>query len=296
MIYQNPFFWAILVLFGIILGYFIRQLIAVRQASSVEQKTKTQIVDAKSKAKQLILEAQEKATALLEEIKKEEREVKARVSRLEERLMQKEEAIEAQAIELKTKEEQIDEDIEKIKSAKSQIEDLKQRVNIEIEKIARLSVAEAKDLLFKKIKNQFAEELLLEIRKLEKERKEELEKKSLAIMTAAIQRYARSHVSEVTTTLFNLGNEDLKGKIIGREGRNIRALERATGVEFIIDETPDSVVISSFDPIRREIARMALEKLIKDGRIQPAKIEEKVEEARQELMNKINEIFVFSPL
>src|SRR3989344_445258 len=157
MIYQNPFFWAILVLFGIILGYFIRQLIAVRQASSVEQRTKTQIVDAKSKAKQLILEAQEKATALLEEIKKEEREAKTRVGRLEERLMQKEEAIETQTIELKTKEEQIDDDIEKLKSAKSQIEELKQRANIEIEKIAGLSVAAAKDLLFKNLKRQIAE-------------------------------------------------------------------------------------------------------------------------------------------
>ncbi|MEK7496005.1 MAG: ribonuclease Y, partial [Patescibacteria group bacterium] len=124
----------------------------------------------------------------------------------------------------------------------------------------------------------------------EKSRREEIERQSVEIITTAIQRYARSHVAEITTSVFNLGDEDLKGKIIGREGRNIRALERATGVEFIIDEAPDSIVISSFDPARREVARMALSKLIKDGRIQPAKIEEKVEEAKQELSKKIMEI------
>ncbi|MEK7478821.1 MAG: ribonuclease Y, partial [Patescibacteria group bacterium] len=116
------------------------------------------------------------------------------------------------------------------------------------------------------------------------------EKKSLDIITSAIQRYSRSHVADITTSVFQLQDEELKGKIIGREGRNIRTLERLTGVEFIIDETPDAVVISSFDPLRREVARLALEKLVKDGRIQPAKIEEKVEEAKQELNKRIEEI------
>ncbi len=115
-------------------------------------------------------------------------------------------------------------------------------------------------------------------------------RKSAEIITIALQRYARSHVAEITTTMFPLADEDLKGKIIGREGRNIRALERATGVEFIIDEAPEAIIISSFDPFRREMARMALEKLVKDGRIQPAKIEEKVEEAKTELAKRTQEI------
>ena len=144
--------------------------------------------------------------------------------------------------------------------------------------------------MLKKIEDQYRQELPSIIQKLEHERREEIEKKSLEIITAAIHRYARAHVSELTTTVFQLPNEDLKGKIIGREGRNIRTLERLTGVEVIVDETPESIVFSSFDPLRREIAKVALEKLIKDGRIQPAKIEEKVEEAKQELTRRMQSI------
>jgi ribonuclease Y len=159
-----------------------------------------------------------------------------------------------------------------------------------LEKVAGLSVTEAKDALLREVRERHSEELALALQKLMKERRDEVEKQSLGILTIALQRYARSHVSELTTTTFHLHDEDIKGKIIGREGRNIRALEAATGVEFMLDETPDTVVISSFDPYRREVARLALEKLVKDGRIQPAKIEEKVEEAKQELQKRITEI------
>ena len=290
MIYQNPIFWGALVLLGLVLGYFVRQLIAVRQADSVEQKLKKQIEDSRSKAKELILEAQGKATALLEEVKKEERESKAQISRSEERSIKKEERLEQQLSDLKSREEKIGQDMEKVKSVKTEVDELRQKTISELEKISGLTSQEAKNTLLKNIQEKFKEELALAVQKLDKEKREEIEKKSMEIMTTAIQRYARTHVAEVTTSVFNLGEEDIKGKIIGREGRNIRALERATGVEFIIDETPDSVVISSFDPVRREIAKIALEKLVKDGRIQPAKIEEKVEEAKQEINKKITEI------
>jgi len=290
MIYQSPFFWGALIILGLVIGYFIRQLIAVRQLNSVEQRIKKQIEEAKSKAKEIILEAQEKATALLEEVKKEERESKIQLSRLEERLLKKEEQIEEQSSGLKQREEQIVQDVERLKTAKSEIDELKQKAVSELEKVAGLSTAEARNFLLKNLQEKYQEELASCIQKLDKERREEIERRSLEIMTTAIQRYARSHVGEVTTTTFSLNDEDVKGKIIGREGRNIRALERATGVELIIDETPDSIVISSFDPVRREIAKSALQKLIKDGRIQPAKIEEKVEEARQELNKKIIEL------
>jgi len=290
MIYQSPFFWGALIILGLVIGYFIRQLIAVRQLNSVEQRIKKQIEEAKSKAKEIILEAQEKATALLEEVKKEERESKTQLSRLEERLLKKEEQIEEQSSGLKQREEQIVQDVERLKTAKSEIDELKQKAVSELEKVAGLSTAEARNFLLKNLQEKYQEELASCIQKLDKERREEIERRSLEIMTTAIQRYARSHVGEVTTTTFSLNDEDVKGKIIGREGRNIRALERATGVELIIDETPDSIVISSFDPVRREIAKSALQKLIKDGRIQPAKIEEKVEEARQELNKKIIEL------
>ncbi len=290
MIYQNPIFWGVLIAFGLVAGYFIRQLIVVRQANSIEQRIKKQIEEAKAKAKEIILEAQEKATTLLEEVKKEERENKVQLGRLEERLLKKEEQLEEQSLGLKDREGQIIQDVEKLKTAKSEIEELKQKAISDLEKIAGLSSAEAQNFLLKNIQSKYQQDLASAIQKLEKEKREEIERHSLEIMTTAIQRYARSHVGEITTTAFDLNDEDLKGKIIGREGRNIRALERATGVELIIDETPDSIVISSFDPVRREIAKLALQKLIKDGRIQPAKIEEKVEEARQELNKRIMEL------
>ncbi len=290
MIYQSPFFWGALIILGTVLGYFIRQLIAVRRANSVEQRIRKQIEESKAKAAEIILEAQKKSTALLEETKKEEREDKAQLTRLEERLLKKESQLEGQTSDLKIKEEQILRDVEKLKTAKSEIDDLKQKAITELEKITGLSVSDAKKFLLKDVEEKYQQDLATTLANLEKEKREEIEKKSLEIMTTAIQRYARSHVGEITTSVFNLGDEDLKGKIIGREGRNIRALERATGVEFIIDETPESIIISSFDPVRREIAKLALQKLIKDGRIQPAKIEEKVEEAKQELNKKIVEL------
>ncbi len=278
-----------MVFVGIVLGYFIRRFIAVRQASSIEQRLKRQSEEAKAKAKELILEAQERATALLEEVKKEERESKSQLSRSEERLLKKEELLEKQVGDLRTREAQNVSDAEKLKGVKAEIDELKQKAIKELERVAGFSAAEAKEVLLKDIQSAYGQELITAVQKLEKERRDEIEKKSVEIMTGVLERYARTHVAEITTSVFNLNDEDLKGKIIGREGRNIRALERATGVELVIDETPDSIVISSFDPVRREIAKMALEKLIKDGRIQPAKIEEKVEEAKQELTKKIME-------
>ncbi|PIU98192.1 ribonuclease Y [Candidatus Wolfebacteria bacterium CG03_land_8_20_14_0_80_40_12] len=291
MIYQNPIFWGVLVLLGgLAAGYFIRQLIAIKAVNSIEQKIKRQIEEAKTKSKEIIFEAQGKAASLLEEVKKEERESKIQFNRLEERLLKKEEQAEWELSNLKRKEAQIASDGEKLKSIRSELEESKQKAMSELERFAGLSETEAKNLLLKNLQDKYREELALAIQKLEKGRKEEIERRAVDIMTTAIQRYGRSHVGEVTTSVFNLENEDLKGKIIGREGRNIRALERATGVEFIIDETPDSVIISSFNPVRREIAKLTLQKLIKDGRIQPAKIEEKVEEAKQELNKKMMEI------
>ena len=290
MIYQNPLFWAGLVILGVFAGYFIRQTIASKNLNSAEQKIKRQVEESKAKSKEIILEAQGKATDLLEEVKKAEKEGKIQLGKLEERLLKKEEYLDSQSLELRRREEKSYQDIEKLKTVKTEIDELKQKVVSELEKVSGMSANQAKDFLLKNAQEIHQGELVSTLSKMDKERREEIEKKSLDIMTTAMQRYARSHVSEVTTSIFNLNDEDLKGKIIGREGRNIRALERATGVEFVIDETPESIVISSFDPIRREIAKMALQKLVKDGRIQPAKIEEKVEEAKQELNKKIIEL------
>ena len=170
------------------------------------------------------------------------------------------------------------------------MKELHEKAIREIERVAGLSREEAKKAIFDEFETSHRQEIANAISKLERDRHEEIEKKGEEIIIGAIQRYARNSIADVTTSAVSIPNEELKGKIIGREGRNIRAFERLTGVELIMDETPESVTISSFDPMRRELAKMALEKLLKDGRIQPAKIEEEVEKARQELENRIHKI------
>ncbi len=280
---QNSIFWVILTLAGAAVGYFIRQLTASKQANSIERKINRQIEEADSKAKKIISDARDKSANILEEIKKEEREQKVQFVRLEERLLAKEESLEKERADLRSREKQISDEVEKIKISKIQTNELKEKLASEFEKIAKLSEAEAKEKLLEQTKEKYKEDLVAAIGKFAREKNEELEKKAVEIMADAMQRLARSYVNEATATVFNLNDDDLKGKIIGREGRNIKALERATGAEFIIDEAPGAVVISSFDPFRREVARLTLEKLIKDGRIQPVKIEEKAEEAKNEL-------------
>lgn len=254
--------------FGLALGYFSNYLISARKAKSLE----------------------EKATELLEEAKKESQERKSQLDRLEERLIKKEETLEKYASDVRHKENQIEQERDSLSAEKTEVSKLRKKTQSELEKIAGLTAKEAKDHLMKMLEHNHQEEITQQIQKMEKDRRETVEKKALEIITGALQRYSRSHVADITTTSFQLPNEEIKGKIIGREGRNIRTLEKATGVELVIDEAPESIIISSFDPARREIARIALEKLIKDGRIQPAKIEEKVEEARQELNKRMTEI------
>lgn len=286
----DPFLWAGLLLAGITVGYFTRRWIAQRQANSVERQIKTWFEEAQARAKEIVLNAKERAAKLLEEIKTEEKIRKSQLIKLEERLLKKEETLEKQLADFSSQKLHIEEESKRLSAERLAVEELRNKILGELERVANLSVEDAKSQLLAKVKEEHKSALLAAISKLEGETREEIEKKSLEIITTAIQRYARSHVAEVTTTVFQLPNEDLKGKIIGREGRNIRTLERLTGAEIIVDETPDTVVLSSFDPLRREIARLALEKLIKDGRIQPAKIEEKVEEARQEINKRMQEV------
>ena len=273
-----------------ILGYFFRRLTATYSINSAEQKAKLEIESAKNKAEQIVIEAKNKAVGILEELKNEEKERKLQLSRLEERLIKKDESLDNKENDLKRQENEIEKEFSAIKEKTNQLGELKQQAIKKLEEVAGLNREEAKNRLFKSLEELYREDLAIALQKQEKERKEEIEKKGLEIMITALHRYARSHVADATTSSVNLPNDDIKGKIIGREGRNIKTLEKLTGVEIIIDETPESLTLSSFDPFRREIAKMALEKLIKDGRIQPAKIEEKVEEARQELDKRVGEI------
>ena len=275
---------------GLILGFAARQIMSASKVGSFEKKAKESFEEAKIKTQDIILEAKEKADYLLQEVKNEEKARKQQMDKLEERLLKKEDQVEKQNQELAHQQVKVNQDVEKLRLAKQQIDVLKEKAEEKIEEIAGLSREEAKKKVIEEAKEEGKQEIIRSIQQIEREKKEEVEKKSLEIITSVIQRYARSHVSELTTSVFVLPDEDLKGKIIGREGRNIRAIERETGVELIVDETPDSVIISSFDPLRREIAKLALEKLLKDGRIQPAKIEEKVEEAKQEINKRIIEL------
>lgn len=275
---------------GLGAGYFIRQTFVAKSAGALENKAKEALAKAEAEANKIVLEAQNKALGLIDEAKKEEKERKVSLDKLESRLVSKED-------DLTKKDKDLSGEREKLAAQAKRLEDegvvllkAKEEATTKLAKIAGMTEAEAKDKLIKDIEERHKDELAQTLFKMFHERKEEIEKKSMEIMTTAVQRYARTHISDITTSIFTLPSEDLKGKIIGREGRNIRALERATGVEFIIDESPDTIIISSFDPYRREVASLTLGKLVKDGRIQPAKIEEAADQAAAELDKRMLEI------
>lgn len=272
---------------GSILGYFARQSIAKRQAHTAEAKIDKLVTEAKNQAQEIILKAKDKAVKSLDEIKKEESRRQEEIRRAQQRLERKEETIETKNRRLEEEERELKGKVEKVREIKLGLEKLKEKEIKDLEKIAKLSQTQAKKELIKLIEEKSKEEIFSKIQKLEKFGKEELEKKAQDIMISALQRYASSQAAEATTTIVNLPNDEIKGKVIGREGRNIKALERLTGVEVIIDDTPETIIISGFDPVRRQVAKIALEKLIADGRIQPARIEEMVEKAKEEIDAKI---------
>jgi ribonuclease Y len=285
----NFIYLGIALVAGIVAGYFVRQSVVSKKAASLEGKINRQLEEGKTKSKEVVLEAQQKAAQILEDIKRDERERKSQLDKADERLLRKEESLEKESLEIKEREKNVQADVQKLVEAKSHIEQLKANVLKELEKVSGLSAEEAKSLLMKDAEQKYQQDLAEYVKKMMGERREEIEKTATEILATAIQRYSRSSAAELTTTTVQLPDEEFKGKIIGKEGRNIRTFEKLTGVELVIDETPDSIVISSFDPIRREVAKSALEKLIKDGRIQPAKIEEKVEEASQEISKRVAE-------
>ncbi len=276
-------------LFGIGIGYFLRHLVTLGRKESAELKIKQLLVDTKAKTQAVIEEANTKAASILEEAKKEEKTALSQVRKLEERLITKEELLEKRRFELEKEGHDIQEKVAKIKKIRQDVDEIEAQKRLELAKIAKLTEEEAKNELLKDIEKKYESDILLKLQKLENTAHEELEKRARDILIGVIQRLASSTASEVTTTAVTIPSDDLKGKIIGKEGRNIRALERAAGIEIIVDDTPGSVVISGFDPVRRQIAKIALENLILDGRIQPARIEETVEKAKIEVEKLIKE-------
>jgi len=290
MLFLSTIMKAVVVgLFGIGIGYFLRHLVTLGQKGSAELKIKQLLLDAKAKSQAAIEEANKKAASILEEAKREEKAALSQVRKLEEKLLTKEELLEKRRLDLEKESRDIQEKIEKIKKIRQDVENLEAQKRQELCKIAKLTEEEAKNELFKDIEKKYENDLLLRLQKLETSAREEYEKKARDLLIGAIQRLASSTASEVTTTTVPIPSDELKGKIIGKEGRNIRALERAAGIEIIVDDTPGSVVISGFDPVRRQIAKIALENLILDGRIQPARIEEAVEKAKIEVEKMIKE-------
>lgn len=287
---NGPLIVALAAILGIAAGYFVRYTLGARRLNSLENKLQEDIRKSKNKAQDIVLEAKNKAVELLDEAKGEVKERKTSIDRLEERFLKKDEELGKKEDEIRSEREKLEKQTGELEKSAKEIEETRKRVGKALADAAGLTPEEAKKRLMEEIQDEHREELAKTIANLARERNDEVEKKSVDIITSAIQRYSRSHVSELTTSVFTLPSEDLKGKIIGREGRNIRALERLTGTELIIDETPENIIISSFDPLRREIARLALQKLITDGRIQPAKIEEKVEEAKSEIEKRMEEI------
>lgn len=274
---------------GSFLGYLARQSIAKRQANTAEAKIDKLITEAKSQAQEIILKAKDKAVRALDEIKREEVEREEEFRKSKQRLDRKEEILETKSASLDKEENNLREKVEKVREIKTELERLKEEEIKNLEQIGKLSQDEAKKEILKLVEDKNKEEIFARIQKLEKFGKEELEKKAQDIMVTALQRYASSQASDITTTTVSLPNDEIKGKIIGREGRNIKTLERLTGVEVIIDDTPETLLISGFDPVRRQIAKLSLEKLISDGRIQPARIEEVVEKTKEEIDKKMKE-------
>ena len=274
------------ILIGAALGYLLRWFVAVSNRESVDLEIKQVLLSAKEEAQKIIEEADQQAKIHEEEVSRKERAYDERFKKTEERLIKKEEFLDKRQLDIDLEVANIKEKTEELRVIREKVEKEQEEAHRELERIARLGTNEAKDELLRRTEKRYEEDIAVRMNKLEMDGEERLAQAAQNILATAIQRLATSTAAELMSTSVSLASDEIKGKIIGKEGRNIRAFERVAGVEVVIDDTPGSILISSFDPIRRQIARVALESLIEDGRIQPAKIEEAVEKARTEI-NKI---------
>jgi ribonuclease Y len=273
-------------LLGVGIGYYLRLIIALGKRRSIEIDIKQMMVAAKEEAQKITDEAKKKSEEQLAKFQEEEKKKEQELKETEKRLIKKDEFLDARQVEIDKEVENIKLKVEEVKKIQEKILKIEAEKAGQLERVAKLSQEEAKEELLKEVEKKYEEDILTRMQKLENNNEEKLDRRAKDILATTIQRLAASTASELMTTVVTIPNNEIKGKIIGKEGRNIRAFERAAGVELIVDDTPGSIVISSFDPIRRQVARLALENLILDGRIQPAKIEELVEKAKEEI-NKI---------
>lgn len=281
---------------GVGIGYYIRIIHALSKKGSAEFELKHMELVAREKRDQIIKEAEEKVAALEAERLKNSKELEEKLGKTEERLLKKEELLDKRQIDVDSEVEAVRAKIEDIKAIKARLDERAQSIDAEYERVAGLSKEEAKAEVIARMEKESAEDLVVRLRKQEVFGMEKLEEKARDIITTAIHRLGNTVRADVMTSSVEIPSEDLKGKIIGKEGRNVRAFERATGVDVLIDESPGMITLSSFDPVRRQVAKVALEALIQDGRIQPVKIEEFVEKAKKEIsetMRKMGEKAAF---
>lgn len=274
---------------GVAVGYILRVLISLGTKGSVELQIKRMMLEAREEAEKIVLEAEKKSADTMRELRQEVKEREEKIQKTEERLIKKEDLLDKRQTDIDKEVEHIQQKIAEVKTIKERAEKMATEREGELEKMANLTKEEARDQVVQAAEKQYEEDIIVRLQKLEAVGQEKLEGRAKEILTTAIQRLGNSVSSDVMATSVDIPSDDVKGKIIGKEGRNIKAFERATGVEIIVDDTPGSITISSFNPVRRQIARIALENLIADGRIQPAKIEEFVEKAKAEAQKTIKE-------
>jgi len=271
------------------LGYYIRQSIARKRAGSIEAELQRRLEQTKKNAEDIITKAREKAEKIESTTKSDLEERQKLVIKAEERVFKKEEVLDEKEKKVAKEEDDLKKKIEKVREIRAATDKINENCLKELEKIAGLKKEEAEEKLILKVEKEYTADLSERIRKLELRGIDQYENKAREILATAMQSYAIPQATEITTSTVVITNDEIKGRIIGKEGRNIRAFEKVTGVELVVDETPGSVMISCFNPIRREIAKMTLEALIKDGRVQPARIEAEYEKAQQFLAKKIKD-------
>ncbi len=272
---------------GAVSGYLVRRVLAQRAMENAESKAEKLLTEAKSKQQEILLEAKEKAIKVMDEAKQDEANRRKELGEAQKRIEKRESMFDQKLLELEDKKNKLDEKVKQIEETKKKVLELRDQEAKKLEEVAGLAREDAQERLMKIVEDESREALLSRIRKLEQMTEEELERQSRKLLSLAITRFASSQVVETTTTGVPLPSDEMKGRIIGKEGRNIKAIELLTGTEIIVDDTPEMITISGFSPIRRQVAKLALEMLIKDGRIHPARIEESVNEAKKALATEI---------
>ncbi len=274
---------SIATMIGLVIGFFVRKFWSKQAVDSAEAKAEKIITTAKNKEKEILLSAKDKAIAVIDEAKREEVERRKEMQHLQIRLEKREEIFDKKILEIENRQQRLREKDVQLQKKEEEINQIREQQLQKLEKVANLSQEEAQKVLLENVEKRYKDVLYERMQKMERVGEEELEQKAKNLISLVLQRCASSHAAETTTTTVTLPNDEMKGRVIGREGRNIKAIENLCGVEIIVDDTPGVILVSGFSPIRRHLAKRALDKLISDGRIHPGRIEETVEQAKKEL-------------